>query len=141
AFAMLGEVLPGTWERDPAQGRRSLANLREMTRTALAEMRMLLLELRPAALLQAGPRDLPRQLAEALRSRTEAPIHVAVEGAVNLPSEAHVAFYQAAREAVTNVIRHASAAGIWISLRGAGDTATLTVVDDGVGFDPARVAT
>jgi two-component system nitrate/nitrite sensor histidine kinase NarX len=140
AFAMLGEMLPGTWERDPEQGRRSLANLREMTRTALAEMRMLLLELRPAALLQAGLGDLLRQLAEALRSRTEVPIHVTVEGAVNLPSDAHVAFYQAAREALVNIIRHASAAGVWISLRGSGDGATLSVVDDGVGFDPERVA-
>ena len=55
AVAMLGKALPGTWKRDPTQGRKNLAHLREMTESALAEMRTLLLELRPSALLPVEP--------------------------------------------------------------------------------------
>src|SRR5205823_6393716 len=48
--SLIAQVLPRMWERDPAQGRQALEDLRLLTRGALAEMRALLLELRPSAL-------------------------------------------------------------------------------------------
>jgi two-component system nitrate/nitrite sensor histidine kinase NarX len=139
ATAMVGELLPRTWERDPGEGRRSLASLQEMTRTALAEMRTLLLELRPAALLQSSLGDLLRQLAEALRSRSEAPIDVEVEGSADLPPDVQVTLYRVAQEVLGNVVRHAAASTVHLALRCSQGLAELSIRDDGRGFDPASI--
>mgnify|MGYP000564945949 CR=1 FL=1 len=55
---LIAEVLPRLWARDPERGRQQLDEVRLLTRGALAEMRTLLLELRPAALVEAGLEDL-----------------------------------------------------------------------------------
>ncbi len=44
---LIAEVLPRLWDRDQEEARRSLEDLRRLTRGALAEMRALLAELRP----------------------------------------------------------------------------------------------
>ena len=62
--SLIAEVLPRIYERDPEQGRQRLEELRQLTRGALAEMRMLLLELRPAALAETSPFRRPAPPAE-----------------------------------------------------------------------------
>ena len=56
--SVVAEALPRVWERDPAEGRAALDELRLWTRGALAEMRTLLMELRPAALIEKPLPDL-----------------------------------------------------------------------------------
>jgi GAF domain-containing protein len=74
------EVLPRLWERDPEAAWQSLQDLRLLTRGALAEMRTLLLELRPIALREAALGALLRQLAEAVTGRTRLPITLRLDG-------------------------------------------------------------
>ena len=81
--SLVAEALPTTWEKDPQEGRGLLQELRSLSRGALAEMRTLLLELRPAALLETSLADLLRQLGEAASGRTGIPISVQVEGRLN----------------------------------------------------------
>jgi signal transduction histidine kinase len=71
---LIAEVLPRLWERDPDEGRRSLDDLRRLTRGAQADMRLLLAELRPSTLTDAELGDLLRLLANALTGRTNIPI-------------------------------------------------------------------
>jgi signal transduction histidine kinase len=67
---LIAEVLPRLWERDPDEGRRSLEDLRRLTRGAQADMRLLLAELRPSTLTDAELGDLLRLLGNALAGRT-----------------------------------------------------------------------
>jgi signal transduction histidine kinase len=53
------------------------------------------------------------------------------------PEAAHEVV-QIAREALSNVARHSGASRASVTLRVAGDDATLRIEDDGVGFDTAR---
>jgi len=62
--SLITEALPALWKQDQETGRGRLAMLRQMNRSALAEMRILLLVLRPAALVEISLEDLLRQLAE-----------------------------------------------------------------------------
>ena len=78
--SLIAEVLPRLWERDPAEGLRRTAELRQLTRGALAEMRTLLLELRPATLTEVELRDLLRQLCEALTGRARIPVNLQCGG-------------------------------------------------------------
>ncbi len=97
--SLIAEVLPRLWERDRDEGLRRLADLRQLTRGALAEMRTLLLELRPATLVEVELRDLLRQLSEALVGRARIPVNLHVEGQPrSLPPDAQIVFYRVAQE-------------------------------------------
>ncbi len=137
--SLIAEVLPRLWERNPEEGRRRLDELRQLTRGALAEMRTLLLELRPAVLHEVALGDLLRQLCEAITGRARLPVQLVVEGEAALPPDVQVAFYRVAQESLNNVAKHAGASAVSVSLRCHADAVELVVADDGRGFDPALV--
>ncbi|HXF63715.1 MAG TPA: PAS domain S-box protein [Caldilineaceae bacterium] len=138
--SIIAEVLPMIWQRNEAEGRRRLEELRELTRGALAEMRTLLLELRPAKLIEVELADLLRQLAEAIAGRARVPVKVEVEGSADLPPDVKVALYRVAQEALNNVAKHAQANHAWLRLQMTPEQVTLTVHDDGCGFVFERIA-
>jgi len=147
--SLIGEVLPTVWEGDESDGRQLLAELRQLTRGALAEMRTLLLELRPTALAESNLQDLLDQLGEAVTGRSGLPVGVRVDGDPQLPAEVHVALYRIAQEALNNVVKHADASEVAVALRCAAPsahgeaeysrTAELEVKDNGCGFDLGSV--
>jgi signal transduction histidine kinase len=140
----MAEVLPRIYERDPEQGRQRLEELRQLTRGALAEMRMLLLELRPAALAETSLPDLLRHLSEAAVGRARIPVELDVDSTRELPPEEAAAMYRIAQEALNNVVKHAGAEQVLVSLRDGlddgGDLLELVITDDGCGFDVAAGA-
>jgi two-component system nitrate/nitrite sensor histidine kinase NarX len=154
--SLSADVLPRLWERQPEAGRQCLEELRQLNRGALAEMRTLLLELRPTALTETALGDLLGQLAEAFTSRTRVPVTLSVEGQAPLPPEVQVALYRIAQETLNNVTKHAEASQATLSLRyltpypsptrggargGVGEVlrVELCIDDDGRGFDPRDI--
>ncbi len=138
--SIIADVLPRLWDRNPEECRRRLDELRQLTRGALAEMRTLLLELRPATLAEAALPDLLRQLAEAVAGRARIPVLLSVDTQARggqLPADVKVAVYRIAQEALNNVFKHSGAQNAAVSLRLRGRELTLTITDDGHGFDPA----
>ena len=136
---MIAEVLPRLWERDPGEARRRLEELRQLTRGALAEMRTLLLELRPAALIEVPLADLLRQLCDAFTGRSRVPALLTVRGQTRLPTEVQVALYRMAQEALNNIAKHARARHVEVLLNCSAESVELAVRDDGSGFDLQRV--
>jgi signal transduction histidine kinase len=138
SVSLIAEVLPRIYERDADQGRARLEELRQLTRGALAEMRTLLLELRPAALAESNFPDLLKQLAEAVVGRARIPVEVHTdEACIELPTEVRVALYRIAQEALNNVVKHSGASKAAVSLTCSGDGLRLLVEDDGTGFSEA----
>ncbi len=135
--SLIAEVVPKLWDRDPDEGRRRLDELRRLTRGALAEMRTLLLELRPTALVETPFGHLVRQLGEAAASRANLSVECHVDGDEwQLPAEVQIALYRIAQEALNNTGKHAGASRAQLHLRWTGDTLSMRVQDDGRGFDP-----
>lgn len=132
---LIAEVLPRLWEKSPEEGRKRVEELRELTRGALAEMRTLLLELRPAALVEVELGDLLQQLAEATTGAARVPVGVTVEGSRVLPPDVQVALYRIAQEALNNVARHSGAKQAELRLWCDSNNVQLAIVDDGCGFD------
>ncbi len=132
--SLIAEVLPRLWERSPEMGRQRLEELRQLTRGALAEMRTLLLELRPATLTEVGLPDLLRQLTEAITGRARVPVILSVEGQRYLPPDVQVALYRITQEALNNVAKHASASRAAVILRYQPTGVMLHISDDGRGF-------
>ncbi len=132
--SLIAEVLPEVWEADADAGKRRLEELRLLTRGALAEMRTLLVELRPNALVQIPLPNLIRQLCESLVGRARLPIDVSVDGQRKLPPEVQVALYRITQEALNNVVKHSKATQAAVMLQ-LGEPVRLSIVDNGRGFE------
>jgi PAS domain S-box-containing protein len=135
---LIADVLPRLWDRDQDQARRSLEDLRRLTRAAQAEMRALLAELRPSALTDTDLGDLLHLLGNALSGRINIPVIVRVAQDVILPAEVQVAFYRVCQEALNNVAKHAKASRVEINLQHEEIAIELRIRDDGKGFDPEQ---
>jgi two-component system nitrate/nitrite sensor histidine kinase NarX len=143
---LIAEALPELWESDPEEGRQALDALRLLNRSALAEMRTLLMELRPASLVETTLGDLLHLLGEAVTGRTGIPVTVSVTGLCDLPGEVHLALYRIAQEALANVVKYAAASEVSVTLACAYSPSSidkqghkrveLGVKDDGRGFAP-----
>ncbi len=133
--SLTAEVLPELWEMDVEEAIRSTEELRQLTRGALAEMRTLLLELRPAALTQARLSDLIKQLCEAFIGRSRLPITLSIDGDCVLPPEVQIAVYRIAQESLNNVFKYARATQVNVSLFLSPDGLRFEVCDNGIGFD------
>jgi two-component system nitrate/nitrite sensor histidine kinase NarX len=136
--SLIAEALPGVWQRYPEEALDSLDELRGLTKGALAEMRAMLLELRPDALAERQLSELLHQLTDAMSARTDLPITTTVAGDPQLPAEVQVALYRIAQEALNNISKHARASRAWVNLRHGPDGATLRIGDNGRGFHPER---
>jgi signal transduction histidine kinase len=137
--SLIAETLPGVWRRQPEEALRSLDDLRDLTQGALAEMRALLLELRPGALAGRRLSELLHQLTAAMSARTDLPITTTVSGDAVLPERVKIALYRIAQEALNNVSKHARASRAWVNLQIGPNEATLRIRDNGRGFEPATV--
>ncbi|MFN2188945.1 MAG: 7TM-DISM domain-containing protein [Candidatus Promineifilaceae bacterium] len=142
--SLVAEVLPQIWLRDPQRALESVEELRRLTRGALAEMRTMLLELRPASVLKTPLPELLAQLTSAITGRIELPSKIFVQQIPTLPEDVHTSFYRIAQEALNNVVKHAQASQVIARLSvdplppgsdcAAREEIKLVIEDDGVGF-------
>jgi signal transduction histidine kinase len=150
-LTMVAQSLAPAWRRDPEEGARRGQRLLDLSRTALAEMRALLAELRPAESIETeievieplwGIGRVRRDgLPQALRNYTNGPqfeeleVRVETRGYRRQPEVVENALYWIAREALHNVVKHASARVVDVRLASDNGMTRLIVGDDGVGFD------
>ncbi|MBE0671028.1 MAG: PAS domain S-box protein [Anaerolineales bacterium] len=135
---LIAEVLPRLWERDQVEARRSLQDLRRLTRGAQAEMRALLAELRPTTLTDSNLGELLTLLGNAHSGRTNIPVEVTVTGEFIPPAEVQIAFYRVCQEALYNIAKHAKASRVVIDLRQSEEMLNLRIQDNGQGFEPTH---
>lgn len=109
-----------------------------LTRANLAEARRSVLDLRARPLQN---KSLPQALMQLVKER-EFPFTVQLALDVpSLPPGIETGLYRIVQEALTNAARHASAATVVVQLAQLDDVLTLTIRDDGVGFDPKAIPT
>ena len=115
-----------------------LIRLKALTKGALAEMRTLLLELRPASMAETRFTALLEQLVDALKARRSIDTTISVpEPALQVeptPQTKH-ALYRIAQEALNNVGRHSGATEVEIEVQVTENYMTMRIRDNGTGFD------
>jgi len=142
-------LVAGTLNKDPelpAGARAQAGTLQRLNHGALAEMRMLMFELRPDALAALPLAELLQQAAAALAARGEIEMQVQVD-AVDPPPQVRIELYRIAQEALSNIARHSGAHEVQVRWRVQGSSAAaaprgeqtgrLVICDDGHGFDTA----
>lgn len=140
SVAAIAEALPRVWHSRPETVEKALEELLRLTQGALAEMRNLLLELRPAVLVEKPMDELLHQLADAMMGRTRMQVTTTVVGEQSLPPDVKIAFYRIAQEALNNVTKHARAGHVKLGLYFEADQVELHISDNGRGFDPESIA-
>jgi signal transduction histidine kinase len=125
-------------DRGPEQARPQLERVRDLAREALAELRSLILGLRPAELERDGLEGVLRKEATMLQRVHGVTVRLDSDGAVQrVDSGRDAEILRIVEEALHNAVRHAAAETVTVRLRGDADTLTVEVVDDGIGFDPS----
>lgn len=140
AVNFTAEALPCLLRENALEAQQNLEQLQLLTRGALAEMRELLLELRPAALKNADLDQLLRYLVDSYATRGRLPILLTTEGHRSLPTDVQIGLYRIVQEALNNLLRHANATRATTELRYDTDGVTLKITDDGCGFDPSLIS-
>jgi signal transduction histidine kinase len=113
--------------------------LEKLTRGALAEMRLLMFELRPDALEQSKLAELLQHAIQALECRGDITVEQNLSSDDALPAPVRIQLYRIAQEALSNIARHSGATHVaveWVA--GATQRATLRIADNGRGFDPQQ---
>jgi len=118
---------------------RSTSELQRLTRGALAEMRTLLRELRPQTIVDTDLALLIVHLSDGLAARQDIPSSVEATMDGDLPPEVHLVLYRIAQEAMNNISKHANASNLTVELVGNESHVSLSVADDGYGFDLSDV--
>ncbi len=115
--------------------REGLAEARALTERTITEIRRLIGDLSPAVLEQLGLPAALRQLAARLRRLTRIAVKVRIAHLGRLPLDLERVAYRIIQECLNNIVRHAAASTVNISVTTADGKLKLGVEDNGVGFD------
>ena len=139
--SLIADTLPFLWTTDTEEAGRQMVQLQTLNRGALAEMRTLLLELRPEQMVKAEIGESLTRLVSSLRARKRADVELLINHKSKLSSEVQFTFYRIAQEALNNIIKHSLATKIKVEFTSGAWGAELRVEDNGVGFAPEATKT
>jgi PAS domain S-box-containing protein len=115
-----------------------LQMLKDIAKESMTEMRLLIYELHPSILEEAGLVAALRQRLETVESRSGIEVDLQVEGEQRMPIAIEKELYQISLEGLNNVLKYAKAKQILVLVSFEHDRCRLTIQDDGVGFDLER---
>ena len=121
--------------KNPEQAEKALVYVQNLAEAGLAEMRALIFELRPEILEQEGLVAALRKQTEALEVRHQLSTEFMADAEPELPFASKQALFRVAQEALHNIVKHARAEKVALSLTVAPKAVQLSVRDDGIGFN------
>jgi signal transduction histidine kinase len=137
SLSMLAAASRRLIENKPEVAAAQLEEIQTTAQRALQETRSLIFALRPAALDDRGLAPALRDLATAAKERQGLDIDLRISGERRLPLEHEQTLFRIVQEALANVTRHSGVHVAQVALRYEDSRVTLTVRDQGRGFDPA----
>jgi signal transduction histidine kinase len=115
--------------------RHRIEDAAELSVTTMDRIRGLAQDLRPPALDAVGLSPTLNDACRMFARRTRLPIDYRGQDGPTLEEEANICLYRFLQEALTNIARHAEASGARVTLAYDAETVSLSVHDDGRGFD------
>lgn len=104
------------------------------------KIRQLAQDLRPPVLHALGLKDAMQTLCLEVSRRGNLPITFDVDVSIpDLPDSYNLTFYRVLQEGLNNVVKHSRASQAWADLTLENTTITLTIQDNGRGFDPLKI--
>ncbi len=140
SLSLTAEAAAGLVRTDPGRAEAEIDRVRQLVRETQAELRSLVFELRPPRLEADGLVATVGKDLEVLGRAHGLKADLQVHGTLELASTVEIELYRIIQEALTNAVRHARAESITVDVDAVDGVVTITVRDDGVGFDPAARA-
>ena len=137
ASAQLGAA-QALWGKDPEQAQGHLDEAATLVDEVRQELTHLIQELRPVALQGTGLASALREYGRDWAHQNCMQLEVRVQGERPLPLDLELSLFRIAQEALANVARHSQADCTEVGLSYGGDSITLSVSDDGCGFDVGK---
>lgn len=138
AVAVQLEGVESLWDEDPNRARSMLATSLATARTGLTEARRSINALRSSPVEELGLTTALFELCRSVTESSDVNARLSVESITKLPEEVEHGVYRIAREALTNVVRHAQADRAAVKLNSEDGMVTMSIADNGAGFDPGR---
>lgn len=115
---------------------RVIARMADNARQALKEMRLFLFQMQPVDFEKDGLAAVLQRRLSAVEGRADINARLTADDNISLPLEKELALYFIAQEALNNILKHARAKNVSVSLKNKKTNFILEVEDDGSGFDP-----
>lgn len=128
------------WDINPARSRDLVEEIQHVATGTLSELRILLLELRPQSILEVDLRQLVDLLVRSMQGHKQLLLTLNMDDLPTLPQTVQLGIYRIVQEALTNVLKHAGAQRVTVSMRWEDERLHVTVEDDGQGFEPDDVS-
>jgi len=123
-------------ENNLMQVEQDLLEIKDNALQALQEMRLLIFELHPPMLKEAGLVAALQTSLDSVEARTGLQTDLKVEGGINrLPTSIEVELFRIAMEALNNLVKYARAKRVTVDLRSTNGRVFMDICDNGVGFD------
>jgi two-component system, NarL family, sensor histidine kinase UhpB len=117
-----------------------IAEVQDVVRASLGDVRRLAQELRPELLEHLGLASALASLATGFEQRTRLEVRRELEPDLPpLDPQVELVLFRTAQESLTNIARHAQASAVFVSLARGNNSVVLRIVDDGGGFDPESI--
>lgn len=136
-ISLYAQAATGNLQADQIeQAKQYLDDIQNTAQESLADMRLLIYELRPPILEKEGLISALQQRLNSVEDRARIKSSIQTNLTGRLPARVEECLYQIAREALNNVIKHAHARTVSIHILREADSVSMEIADDGVGFDP-----
>lgn len=135
------EAMDAVWEVEPQSLRRMLAKALQTTRDGLTEARGAIQALRATPLSDLGLCLALEQMAKTAAQRANLSLQLNLPGNVDsMPPDVEQGIYRIAEQAIANVVQHAGASQLFLELNSVNGNISLTITDDGLGFENAEIS-
>ena len=111
----------------------------ENARQAVKELRLFLFQMQPIDLEKEGLVSVLHHRLTAVEGRADIKARFLADEPISLSKKKEIALYYIAQEALNNVVRHAFANSVSVTLKQGYKYVTFEVADDGCGFDKAKL--
>jgi signal transduction histidine kinase len=131
------EMVQKALDKDPDRARQRLAELSELVNETQQEVRRFSRALRPLYLEDLGLTPALEMLAQEVERQSGLTISLRIEGTVRrLAPDVELTAYRITQEGLSNVVRHAQAQNVWLTINFTPDGLKLRLSDNGQGFEP-----
>jgi signal transduction histidine kinase len=123
----------------PINASETLSRIGDNARQAVKEMRLFLFQMQPIDIEKEGLISVLHHRLAAVEGRADVKARLLSDENIFLSKDKEVALYFIAQEALNNVLRHAHAKSVLVTIKQGKRNVILRVQDDGTGFDPKKI--
>ncbi|TFB22081.1 sensor histidine kinase [Filobacillus milosensis] len=134
ALTMMSQATVKLIDKKPEKAREQIVEISEMALQAQNEMRALLLHLRPIYLSGEPLNEGIRRLVEELKKKSTLQFNLDIDSDIELSQSKEEHIFRMVQEALSNILRHASASNVKVELKNRDEELFIHIDDDGVGF-------